>query len=105
MMPAANEIFDKIDAIVEKHDAVVLTDKIPGSDDFPCLTEVIASELAEAQAAVIAAPLLSDCSAETPGSENDDILLEHRLCALINQQFALFEERIRQIIREECAKK
>lgn len=125
MVESDQDIFGKIDALLERRDADFVTDKTASSDDFPMLTEVISAgddpvwnevdrrsrrqtadrRLADrrtlrrrlSSSSIPAAPILE--------KEFERLLsvLEHRLTTLFIGQQLPMEEAIRKIVREELA--
>jgi hypothetical protein len=123
MIENDQDIFGKIDAMLERRDADFVTDKSTSTDDFPMLTEVIAvgeepvwkgvnrrsgshvggRRLADrrigqrrlSSSPIPAVPIIND--------EFERLLsvLEHRLTALLIGQQLPMEELIRRVVREE----
>jgi len=123
MIENDQDIFGKIDAMLERRDADFVTDKSTSSDDFPMLTEVIAVgddpvwkevdrrggnqtadrrladrrivQRRQSSSSIPAVPMLNE--------EFERLLsvLEHRLTALFVGQQLPMEEAIRKVVREE----
>jgi hypothetical protein len=123
MIENDQDIFGKIDAMLERRDADFVTDKSTSSDDFPMLTEVIAVgdnsvwkgadrrggsqtedrrladrrivQRRQSSTSIPAVPMLNE--------EYERLLsvLEHRLTTLFVGQQLPMEEAIRKVVREE----
>jgi hypothetical protein len=101
------DIFGKIDAIVEKHDATVLTDKPVSTDDFPKLTDVINKD-APVSFNLLASTTpfdgVSHSAHDIPEEHHIVFQIEKKMSKLFDQQQINLEKTIRQIIREELGK-
>lgn len=117
------DLFGKIDAILEKRDALVLTDNVRINDDFPVLNEVIvdvvrdASEpmalfdpvntvLRERRLGERRSPVEESVVARSENNNDDPRFSEmyEKLNRALQRNMERLEEDLRRVIREELAK-
>ena len=125
MIDKEQDIFGKIDAMLERSDADFLTEKNTASDDFPVLTEVIEEvrsavceepdgrnsslqverRLADRRVGQRRQSSPIDQAASVPENEVERLLaeMEHRLTALFIGQQSQLDEALRKAVRDSLA--